>query len=238
MSAQLRLFEQAEEPYAAGELILGEGNERAQACVLSGAPWPGGALALIGAQGSGKTHLLRAWAAQAAAPVLDARAGPGEVRDLFAPAGARLAIEDADGLAEASLWLALDLARLDGRALLLTSRRCLSDWPALSPDLRSRLRALAFCEIEAPSLAQLAVLLRRLMRRRYLELPLDVAQYCTVRMPRRWEAAQMLAAALDQACLRGAEPISYEVARRALNMAFTGGLAQSQDAPWEEPLHD
>lgn len=234
MSEQLRLFEQAEERYAPDELLLGEGNRGAHALLFGEAPWPGGALALIGPEGSGKTHLATAWALKRAAPILGPEASAGEVRQRFHEAGGCLLLDHADNLAEAALWLALDLARLEGGAVLLTARLRPPAWNATSPDLRSRLAALAVCEIAPPDLDLLAGLLRRLARRRYLEMDVQVAEYCAQRMPRRWDAAQKFIAALDRACFRGVEPISYDAARRALRSAFPDALTQVEDdAPWE-----
>jgi len=229
MSEQLRLFEQAEAGYRAEDLIAGEGNRGALALLDGAHAWPGGALALVGPAGSGKTHLATEWALRCGAGVLGPEIAPADLEAAFRARGGRLVLEAAERAAEAALWLALDLARLHGGSLLWTARQPPRAWPADTADLRSRLAALAVCEIGPPDLQQLALLLRRLARLRFLELTPEVAAYCAQRLPRRWEAAQEFVAALDRACFRGVEPISYDTARRALRTAFAGALAQAED---------
>ena len=80
--------------------------------------WPSGALALVGPEGSGKTHLALAWALEAGARQVSARASPDDAAAIFREAQGRLLIDDADaGADEAMLWRVLDMAR--GGAVLL-----------------------------------------------------------------------------------------------------------------------
>lgn len=228
MSKQLRLFGEASED-GAEQLLL---NATLQACVdlLSASKrWPGGALALIGPEGAGKSTLAGAWAAQARAGVVAPNDGPRDLERAFAAHAGRLLLEEAAARSEAVLTLALDLARLEGGAVLLTARTPPAEWRAQSPDLRSRLAALATATLEEPDLELLAGLLRRFCRRRFLELPEEVARYCALRMPRRAKAAADLAEALDEAAHRACEPISMETARRALRLAFPSELPDEEN---------
>ena len=67
MSAQPRLFEFRMGERAPETLVVAEANRDAARLLTGWRDWPGGALALVGPKGSGKTHLALAWALEAGA---------------------------------------------------------------------------------------------------------------------------------------------------------------------------
>src|SRR5262249_54466408 len=142
--------------------------------------WPGGAMALIGPEGVGKTHLARAWARDAGAQVLD-RSRP----DVAAAAGRPVLVEDVDqGLGDEALFHLINLAGQPGGGLLLTARPRPAVWPAALPDLRSRLNALAVAEIEPPDDDVLRAVLVNFFRERNIRPHDDVYPYLLRRMER------------------------------------------------------
>jgi len=176
--------------------------------------WPGGALALVGPTGSGKSHMARAWAETAGAQLWD---GGTRALDLFEVAGRKLAIDDADRFPdEAHLALLLDAARTGGGAVLLVAQEPPKNWPVTLKDLRSRLAAVPVEALDEPDDALLAGVLSRLCKARFIKLTDKAARYLTAHMERSFAAAHAVAEALDRAHVRRSRPIPVIVAVRAL----------------------
>lgn len=220
--SQPRLFEFRMGERAPEKLVVTEANRDAALLLTEWRTWPGGALALVGPAGSGKTHLALAWAVEAGAREVQPGAEPPEAAEIFAEAGGRVFIDDADGPRdEAMFWRLLDLARAQGGAVLLVGARPPSVWDTAIPDLRSRLQALPLARLGEPDQALLEVVLRRICREQFIELSEDAASYLAKRMPRTFAAARDLAAALDTSIVRGARPVSVVAAKKALEQART-----------------
>lgn len=214
---QQRLFEFRMGERSPETLVVSEANRDAARLLTEWRAWPGGALALVGPCGSGRTHLALAWAVEAGARQVSASADPGDAAAIFQRSGGRVLIDDADGERdEAMLWRLLDLARTQGGALLLVGRRPPAQWPAALPDLASRLHGLAFARLGEPDEMLMEVVLRRICREQFIQLRDDAAQYVARRLPRTFAAAHLWAAALDADLVRGAKPVALGAARKAL----------------------
>jgi len=196
-------------------LVVAEANRDAAALLTDWRSWPGGALALVGPPGSGKTHIALAWALEVGARQLAAGAGPDEAAAVFAESRALL-IDDAPTADETTLWRVLDQARTAGGAVLLVGQTPPGAWRVTLPDLRSRLAALPVARLKEPDEALMAVVLRRVCREQFIQLSDDAANYLVQRLPRTFAAAHAWVAALDQELVRGAKPVSMAGARRAL----------------------
>ena len=192
---------------------------RAAAELLQGwRTWPGGAMALTGPAGSGKSHLANAWAADAGATPFDAREPPAAAAAAFEAAGGRLVLDDADQAADdLTLIRVLDLARWQSGAVLLVGQEDPSRWPCATPDLVSRLGALPAARLLEPDEALLTLVLRRLCRERFIELSDKAATYLASRMQRTFAAAHALADELDRSVVRAARPVALPQAREALS---------------------
>jgi chromosomal replication initiation ATPase DnaA len=198
-------------------LIVAESNRDAARLLTEWRTWPGGALALTGPKGSGKTHLALAWALETGARQVSPRAAPDDAAAIFREADGRLFIDDADGGGdEATLWRVLDMARTVGGAVLLVGSSPPVVWPVTIPDLHSRLGALAIARLGEPDEALMEVVLRRICREQFIQLSDDAARYLARRLPRTFAAAHRMAAALDAELVRGARP----VARRAAQAVY------------------
>lgn len=201
-------------------LVVGEANRDAAMLLTEWKTWPRGALALVGPQGSGKTHIAIAWALEAGARHLPAGAGAEEGAATFRESGGRIVIDDAHGERdEAMLWRLLDLAAAQGGAVLLVGATPPATWTVALPDLRSRLAALPVALLQEPDEALMGVVLQRICRELFIQLTDDAARYLVRRLPRTFAAARAWAAALDQELVRGARPVSIAGARRALQKA-------------------
>ncbi|MFT3726465.1 MAG: hypothetical protein QM759_01370 [Terricaulis sp.] len=201
-------------------LVVTEANRDAARLVTDWRAWPGGALALVGPAGSGKTHLALAWVVEVGARQVSPAATPDDAAAIFRDAGGKLFIDDADaGADEAMLWRLLDLAKAEGGAVLLAASRAPSMWPASIPDLRSRLASLAVARLQEPDEALMEVVLRRICREQFIHLSDDAARYLARRLPRTFAAARQIAAELDANLVKGAKSVSRPVAQKALERA-------------------
>ncbi|WP_395647524.1 hypothetical protein [Terricaulis sp.] len=217
---QQRLFEFRMGERSPDTLVVAEANRDAATLLTEWRNWPGGALALVGPQGAGKTHLALAWAIEAGARQITPLAAPDDAAAVFAESGGRMLIDDADGARdEGMLWRLLDLARAKAGAVLLVGAQPPAIWPTELPDLRSRLAALPVARLGEPDQALMEVVLRRICREQFIQLSDDAARYLAERLPRTFAAAHRMAAALDADLVKGAKPVALAAARRALEKA-------------------
>lgn len=198
--------------YARREFSQGPSNAQAIAALDAWPAWHGGCLVLVGAEGSGKTHLAQAWAAHAKALILDRTA-----TDVSAANGRPVLVEDVDrGIDAETLFHLINMAGHDGGSLLLTARVAPAAWPAELPDLRSRLNALPVALIEEPDDQVLEGVLRKFFRERSIRPPKEVFPYLLRRMPRSIPAAREIVKRLDEAADDEQRPISRALARQIL----------------------
>jgi chromosomal replication initiation ATPase DnaA len=221
--SQPRLFEFRMGERSPHTLVVATANRDAAHLLTEWRAWPGGALALAGPRGAGKTHLALAWALEVGARQVSGAAAPDDAAAIFRESGGRLFVDDADAAGnDAMLWRVLDLARADGGAVLLVGARPPAAWPVALPDLRSRLAALPVARLGEPDEALMEVVLRRICREQFIQLSDDAVRFLVRRLPRTFAAARSWAAALDAELVRGARPVSLAGAKRALQKAEAG----------------
>lgn len=223
---QQRLFEFRMGERSPDTLVVTEANRDAARLLTEWRSWPNGALALTGPEGAGKTHLALAWALETGARQVCPNAAADDSAAIFQEAGGRLFVDDLDVPSnEPMLWRLLDLARAEGGAVLLVGATPPSVWPVTTPDLRSRLNALAFARLGEPDEALMEVVLRRICREQFIYLSDDAARYLARRLPRTFAAARHVVAALDAGLKRGARPVSRKAAVKALEKAQAGWVS-------------
>jgi len=128
--------------FAREDFLRGPSNAAALALIERWPDWPDRIVALIGPEGSGKSHLAAIWAEASGARVLAAKLL--EHGDLPAAlATGALVLEDLEfaGLDERALFHLMNLAREDEASVLITARVPPSAFQIELRDLRSRLRA-------------------------------------------------------------------------------------------------
>jgi chromosomal replication initiation ATPase DnaA len=199
---QLALALDHAESYAREDFLSGPCNQGPLQMIDDWPEWPANALALIGPEGSGKTHLAMIWAAVAGARVISARA----LREAELPsalATGALVVEDAAaGADDRALFHLINLAREENAFLLLTARSAPATWPAAIPDLISRLRALPVLTLQTPDDAMLRAVIVKLAADRQLMLDESVVAFIATRIERSFAAARAAVIALDNEALR------------------------------------
>lgn len=181
--------------------------------------WPGaggGALALIGAQGTGKSHLARLWTDRVGARPVNADA---TIETLVATSPV-LVVEDVDrGFVDASLFHLINLGLRPGAGLLLTARTPPTAWTTALPDLRSRLNALPVVSLGEPDDAILEGMLQKAFRAHRIRPAQDLLSYLVRRVERTSQAAEAAVARLDDQASARNRPVG-----RALAVMLFGAL--------------
>ena len=210
MSAQLRLSLERAPDHARAAFVVSGSNALAVETLDGWPDWRGGALALVGPLGSGKTHLAAIWAAR-----MRAAAFPVDGVEMV---GAGLVlVDDAEGrLADESLFHLLNLSARPGGGLLLTSRLAPSLWPARLPDLRSRLNALPTARIEEPDDTVLGAMLDKFFFERNIRPSAELLAYLVRRIERSAQSARSVVARLDEAADATGRRVSRSLARLVL----------------------
>jgi len=209
---QLALALDHAESYAREDFLSGPCNEGPLQVIDCWPEWPANAVALIGPEGSGKTHLAMIWAAAAGARVISGRA-LGEVALPSALATGALVVEDAATRTDDRvLFHLLNLAREENASLLLTARTVPAAWPVAIPDLISRLRALPLATLQPPDDAMLRAVIVKLAADRQLMFDESVVGYLSSRIERSFAAARAAVIALDNEALRQGRPASRALA--------------------------
>lgn len=195
--------------------MISPSNAEAVKAVDAWPAWPGGVLALIGPEGSGKSHLAQVWAQAAGAAVIPAK---GKV-DLRTLRGRPVLYEDADRdrtRRDEILFHLFNMASLADTGLLLTGRSPPSGWSADLPDLRSRLNGAPVAQLEAPDDAILESMLRKFFRERNIRPAEDVFPYLLRRIERSAPKALEIVQRLDEAADQEGRGVSRALARQIL----------------------
>lgn len=210
-----------------GDYFAAPSNAAALAAVEGWRDWPDGRLVLVGDAGAGKSHLTQVWLAQCPG----ARSIP--AADLSAdgvPALARapLAVEQADAVAgdppaERALLHLVNLMGVERQPLLLTARMAPGVWPAVLPDLASRLQAMSLARIEPPCDPLLAAVLVKLFADRQLAVSPALVGWLVQRIERSLAAAADVVASLDAAALAEGRALTLPFALRVLDRSGADG---------------
>jgi chromosomal replication initiation ATPase DnaA len=209
---QLALALDHTESYARDDFLPGPCNADALGLVDSWPDWPANAVALVGPEGSGKTHVATIWSAMSGARVISAHA-LSEMSLPSALATGALVVEDAAVMAdERALFHLINLAREEGAYLLFTARLAPSAWPVTIPDVNSRLRAMPVVTLQAPDDAMLRAVIIKLAADRQLGIDESVVRYLSTRIERSFAAARAAVIALDNEALRQGRPLTRALA--------------------------
>jgi DnaA regulatory inactivator Hda len=212
--------------FARADFLVADANTAALAAIerfpeTAGAT-RGVALALVGPEGSGKTHLAHIWQERVGAAFLAVDDLVAAVeRQAAADRPAKMVLDDAqaiagDAAAERALFHLINLNREQGGALLLAAREAPARWGVKLPDLASRLAALPTATIGAPDDALLSAVLVKLFADRQVAVGEEVIGFLLGRMERSLSAARSIVAQLDALALEGKRAITVPLAAQVM----------------------
>lgn len=202
------------------DFLPGASNAAALALIDRWPDWPSRALALVGPEGSGKSHLASIWAEQSGARFLSARAL--ELADLPAQfATGALVLEDCapQDLQERALFHLLNLVREEESWLLLTTRSAPTAWAVALPDLASRLRAMPTVSLSGPDDGLLRAVLVKQFADRQLSVDEALIAYLLPRIDRSFADARRVVETLDREALQRGRPVNRALATELLREA-------------------
>ena len=199
--------------FAREDFLAGPSNAAALMLIDRWPDWPAQVMALIGPEGSGKSHLAAIWAETAGARVLAAKLLTQTDLPAAFATGA-LVVEDLEpaGLDERALFHLLNLAREEGAYMLLTARSPLAGFPVSIRDLSSRLRALPSVALAPPNDVLLRSLIVKLAADRQLAVDDALVNYLANRIERSFAAAHAAVVRLDEEAMRQHRPVTRALA--------------------------
>lgn len=201
------------ESFAREDFLAGPPNAAGLALIERWPDWPAPAMALVGPEGAGKSHLAAIWAEASGARVLSAKL-IGETDLPGALATGALVIEDLspEAFDERALFHLLNLAREQSAFLLLTSRAPPAGFALAIRDLASRLRALPVVTLAPPDDALLRALIVKLAADRQLALDEALVTFLVNRIERSYAAARAALTRMDEEAMRLHRPVTRALA--------------------------
>jgi chromosomal replication initiation ATPase DnaA len=185
--------------FAREDFLRGPSNAEALNLVERWPDWPDRIVALIGPQGSGKSHLAAIWAEATGARVLSAKLLPhSDLPAAFATGALVLEDLEFEGLDERALFHLLNFAREQAANVLITSRSPLTTFPVIIRDLASRMRAVPSAALAAPDDALLRALIVKLAVDRQMAVDESLVSYVANRIERSFAAAHHAVQRLDE----------------------------------------
>jgi chromosomal replication initiation ATPase DnaA len=201
------------ESFAREDFLAGPPNAAGLALIERWPDWPSPAMALVGPEGAGKSHLAAIWAEASGARVLSARL-IGETDLPGALATGALVVEDLspEAFDERALFHLLNLAREQSAFLLLTSRAPPAGFALAIRDLASRLRAVPVVTLAPPDDALLRALIVKLATDRQLALDEALVTFLVNRIERSYAAARAALTRMDEEAMRLHRPVTRALA--------------------------
>lgn len=194
-SDQMRLPLQRDLPHGSEGFVV-SGCNRVAVEALAG--WPnliGGAVAISGPAGCGKSRLARVWAERVGAVAI--QGAEAALIDPLELEGRPVLLDPAREVDEETLFHLINLAQAPGGALLLVARSAPSSWAVALPDLRSRLDSIRTFALETPDDAVLSAMLEARFAERGIRPQKDVIPYLLRRIDRSAAAAAEVVERLD-----------------------------------------
>ena len=210
---QLALALDHGESFAREDFVEGPSNTGALSLIDHWPDWPSRVMALIGPQGSGKSHLATIWSEQSGARFVSMRTLDRERLPSVLATGALVVEDFSEGaFDEAVLFHLLNLAQQEGAYLLLTARNAPAGWTIGLPDLASRLRAIPAVTLSAPDDPLLRAVMIKLFADRQLAVDETLIAYLLTRMERSFPAARQVVDNLDREAMRQKRPVNRALA--------------------------
>jgi chromosomal replication initiation ATPase DnaA len=210
---QLALALEFDDSFAREDFLAGPPNAAALALIERWPDWPARTVALVGPEGSGKSHLAAIWARAAGGRSIAGHAIELAGVPTALATGALVAEDLREGMFdEHALFHLLNLAREEDTYVLMTALSAPSGWTVRLRDLASRLRAIPTVTLAPPDDALLRAVLIKQFADRQLGVDEGLIGYLVTRIERSFAAARAAVAALDREALRQKRPVSRALA--------------------------
>ena len=205
------------ERFGREDFLAGPSNAAALVLIERWPDWPSRTVALVGPEGSGKSHLAAIWAEQSGARSTAAHAlSTMDVPSALATGA--LVVEDLrlGAFDERALFHLLNLAREQAAFVLMTGRISPSAMEVDLRDLGSRLRALPTVSLSPPDEQLFRALIVKFCADRQLAIDESVVSYLVSRIERSSAAARRAIELLDGEALRQGRPVTRALAAELL----------------------
>jgi len=199
--------------FAREDFLRGPPNVAAFNLIERWPDWPDRIVALVGPQGSGKSHLATIWAEATGARVLSAKLlSHTDLPAAFATGALVLEDLEFEGLDERALFHFLNLAREHAAYVLVTSRSPLTSFPVVVRDLASRMRSVPSVALATPDDALLRALIIKLAVDRQIAVDESLVSFLANRIERSFVAAHQAVRRLDEEAMRRHRPVTRALA--------------------------
>ena len=200
-----------------GDFVVAPCNAQAVQWLDAWPHWNGPGLVLTGPHGSGKSHLLAAFAARLGCQVIDAqRLTVENVPEAIGPSPLILVDNVTSNVDQAALFHLYNLAVQSGKSMIFAMTLPPKQMGFDLPDWSSRLSALGLAEIGEPDDDVLGAVMFKQFSDRQVVVGLEVITYLLGRMERSFAAVGGLVAALDRAALDRGQAITVPLAKKIL----------------------
>ena len=207
------------------DFLVAPSNRAAVALVDQWPNWPSHAAIILGAEGSGKSHLAHVWQGHAGAGVTGlAQLTIAAVPEILASGAAVLEDASEGQVPETALFHLLNLAKANNGHVLMTATAAPSTWGITLPDLRSRLEAIPAVTIAQPDDALLRGVLVKLFADRQISVDEPLVNFLVTRMPRSLGFAREIVARIDEAALEQGAEVTRPFVSRILHGHLEPGL--------------
>ncbi len=204
------------------DFIRSDCNRVAYHHVLVEKNWPEGRLIVTGPAKSGKTHLVKIWARQTNALIMNCNDLACESKVAAAREGQATVVLHANNVAghpskEIALFhMCNHVATRPGHQLLLLARQSPVKWSIELADLASRLQGSRIAAIAAPDDQLMAALLTKLFADRQISVRKNIINFILPRMERSFNSAQKLVAEMDRRGMSTGRQITLSIAAASL----------------------
>lgn len=201
----------------AEDFFVSSSNRAAVELIDNWPNWPNLVMYLEGSNSSGKSHLAHVWQVASKAVIVSADSLSRAQLQLL-NIGQPLVIEDMDRgiIDEHALFHLINLSKEHEFHLLFTGAVAPGRLEIELPDLRSRMRAMAVVQIDAPDEMLLRTMLIKQFEDRQLDVSPNLIEYILPRMERSFSGLMQLTTQLDQLSLSTGRKITRQFAGEVL----------------------